>query len=269
MKGLNVIFCQAKKLILSIWFFITFSGLYLGGFVSTTFFMTPSYVYAEDLRFITVDVAPWAYFNQEENKIMGVFPDVIREIERRTGHNILMTLAPLTFDRINRELHSGRQDCAMIISGEERKAITVLGEKVFDLPMGVVAKDSVSLKKYEDLYGLTISVGKVLVEDGKFMGDKDLVIELDVSYEAGLRKVAHERVDAVAGAMPTIMHLADKMNMKALLGKPLIINSDPIFLQCSRKSENLRYMDEINKTIHSMRADFTLKKIANNNLWAY
>ncbi|MFT5519801.1 MAG: polar amino acid transport system substrate-binding protein [Enterobacterales bacterium] len=234
-----------------------------------SFFIISPYTYAEDLQFITVDVAPWAYVNKEKNKFLGVFPDLVREIERRTGHHITMTLAPLSLDRINRELQSGRQDCTMIISGKERAEITVLGEKVFDLPMGVVAKKSLPLHTYEDLYSMTISVGKVLMEEGKFMSDKRLNKQLDASYAAGLRKIAHGRLDAVAGAVPTIMHLAKAMGINEIVGKPLVLSVDPIYLQCSKESKNLRYMDEINQAIKSMRLDVTLKKIADDNLWTY
>jgi polar amino acid transport system substrate-binding protein len=157
----------------------------------------------------------------------------------------------------------------MIISGVERSEFTVLGEPVFDLPMGVVAKKTISLNKYEDLEGLAISVGKVLVEEGKFMSDKRLNKQLDPSYEVGLRKLAHGRLDAVAGAMPTIMHLAKEMEIEAILGKPLVLSVDPIFLQCSKKSKNLRYMGELNQVIKSMRLDSTLKMIADENLWLY
>jgi polar amino acid transport system substrate-binding protein len=230
-------------------------------------FLSSSKVHAEKLKFITLDVAPWAYFDETESKFLGVFPDLIEEVERRTGHDITISLAPLAFERINRELESGRQDCAMIIMGKEREGITTVGETVFDLPMGVIAKKNIDIREYKNLYGIKISVLKPLSDAGKFMSDSSLIKYFDSSYEAGLRKILHGRLDAIAGAIPTIMYLSRKNNMQHMLGEPLVLGTDPIVLQCSKQSKKLRYIKDINKTIADMKNDSSLKKIIKENLW--
>ena len=59
-----------------------------------------------------MEVAPWAYRDVSGIGYSGIFPDLVREMERRTGYEIVITLTP--YARIDRELESHRQDCTMI-----------------------------------------------------------------------------------------------------------------------------------------------------------
>jgi polar amino acid transport system substrate-binding protein len=230
-----------------------------------TLFTFSACVNSVELKFITLEVAPWAYYDYEENSYAGIFSDVVTEIERRTGFTIKIVLSSFGFSRINRELGAGRQDCTMVILQEERKDMVVLGETLFDHSMGVIAKKGVRLNQYEDLYDLTISVHEVLSVEGQFMDDKRLNKEFDVDYSAGLRKIQHGRLDAIAGAISTIEYLARKNGMAGVLGKPLVLNQEPIYLQCSTKSKKLQYIDGVNKAIRSIKKDGTLEKIINRN----
>lgn len=235
-------------------------------FILACFFSYGNFAYSETLNLITVEVAPWAYHDKVENKFLGIFPDLIREIEARTGHSINITLVPFGFSRINRELKIGRQDCTILITQPERSQFTVLGELVFNHEMGVVAHKSISLKDRDDLYGLTISVHKMLAEEGQVMDNEKLNKEFDASYEIGLRKIKHGRLNAIAGAIPTIKFLAKNLGVEDLLGAPLILKHEPIYLQCSKFSKKLKYFDDINQAIKSIKKDLSLKYIINANV---
>lgn len=76
---------------------------------------------AGELRFITIDVAPWASLDPTTQKPVGVFPAVVAEFQRRTGHSIAITLHP--FARIDRELETGAQDCTIIVWNDTRAGI--------------------------------------------------------------------------------------------------------------------------------------------------
>ena len=97
-------------------------------------------VRSENINLITLDVKPWASYDEGAERFVGVFPDFVREIERRTGYEIDISLSPFLFERVNRELDMGRQDCKVFLLDEKRKSIIVVGDSVFDLPMGVVPK---------------------------------------------------------------------------------------------------------------------------------
>ncbi|ODS24960.1 hypothetical protein AB835_01490 [Candidatus Endobugula sertula] len=224
-----------------------------------TILIVPSFVYAADLKFVTLEVAPWAYMDEEQVKYVGIFPDLIEQFEVRTGHSIKVMLIP--YARINRELETGRQDCTILVSEAEREKISVKGELVFNHPMGVIPKKSLKLKDYNGLYGMKISLLRGSTISDRFKNDKNLKKSFDTDYLISLRKVQHGRLDAIAGAIPTIQYLAKINDMTGLLGKPLELNSAPVYLQCSRKSKNLHYIDDLNKAIRSIKIDGTLQNI--------
>jgi polar amino acid transport system substrate-binding protein len=216
---------------------------------------------ANNLKFITLDVAPWASLNENTGQYVGIFPEIVKQIEARTGYNINISLTSLGFSRIGKELKVGRHDCTMLIEQSSMKEYVVRGEHIFDHPMGVIPRKNLIIKKYEDLYDLKISVNKVLTEKGQFMDDANLLLEIDSTYEMGLRKVEHGRLDAVAGAIPTIMFLAKKLSFDKVLGEPLVMKLEPIYLQCSKKSNRLEYFYRINEAIKEIKEDGVLKKI--------
>jgi polar amino acid transport system substrate-binding protein len=230
-----------------------------------TILMVPVCVNAVELKFITLEVAPWAYYDDSSDGYIGIFSDVVAEMEKRTGFTIKITLSSFGFSRINRELEMARQDCTLVILQKKREDIIVLGEVLFNHSMGVIANKNFRLDKYEDLYKLTISVHEVLSLEGQFMDDKKLNMEFDVDYSTGLRKIQHGRLDAVAGAISTIQYLAKMEGMDYLLGKPLVLKQEPIHLQCSKKSKNLKHLDKLNQAIKSIKSDGTLAKIIKRN----
>lgn len=223
-------------------------------------------VSARSLKFITIDVAPWASIDKATGKPVGVFPAVVDEIARRTRSTITYTLHP--FSRIDRELEGGEQDCTIIVWTEERSRIVQKGELVSNHPMGVIARKGVPLKKYEDLNGLTVSVLRGLSVDGRFDADKAVKRDYDNDYAMGLRKVAHAHIDAIAGAIPTIQFLARRDGFDRYLGDVLPMSTIPLVLQCSKRSRNLDFMPQLDQAIRDMRDDGTLQRILDENFFS-
>ena len=223
-------------------------------------------VAAKDLKFVTLAAAPWASSDPNSHTPVGVFPDVVHELEHRTGHKINMALHP--FARIDHDLEAGAQDCTIIVWNEERARIVVKGELVSTHVVGVVARKGVSLKTYEDLKPLTISVLRGLSLDPRFDHDPDLRKYFDSDYLTGIRKIAHDRLDAVAGALPTIAFQAEQEGLAGSLGDRLVLGEIPLLLQCAKKSQNLDAMPDLNKAIRDMREDGTLERIKKANYFS-
>lgn len=232
-------------------------------FLSVFFFFRPAESSAESFNFITMEVAPWAYRDLKNGSYSGIFPDLVREIERRTGYKIAITLTP--YARIDRELDSLRQDCTMLVRSDYRDKITQLGELIFNHPMGVIPQRGLRLESYEDLTGVRISVLRALSMTEQFNNDHSLKKEMDTSYEIGLRKMNHGRLDAIAGAIPTIQYLAKANGMTDLLGKPLELSVEPIYLQCSKESKAINHLPYLNETIQRIKADNTLERVLEEN----
>lgn len=215
------------------------------------------------LKFITVDVAPWAALDPKTGKPWGVFPTVVAEIARRTQTNIAISLQP--FSRIERELQTGGHDCAMIVWNDQRAHFVKRGEMLLDHPIGVIARRGVPAKKYEDLQGLTVSTLRGLSINPRFDADETIKRDYDDDYAMGLRKIAHGRIDAVAGALHTIRYLAKVNGYEAHLGDVLALNTIPLVLQCAVKSPNIDFMPKLDQAIRDMRDDGALRRILEEN----
>jgi polar amino acid transport system substrate-binding protein len=212
-----------------------------------------------ELKLVSIDTVPWAYFDAEVGVYAGIFPDIVRELEKESGHKIKISLTP--YARINRELESGRQDCTMLIAEKEREKVADLGELVFYMPMGIIAIKNSRLDSYDDLYKLKISVLRSLNITDQFTEDNDLKKEFDTGYEMGLRKVLHGRLNAIAGAIPTIKYLAKEKGMAEMLGEPMILSLKPIYLQCSKESKHSVFIKDINLSLKKIRENGVLNDV--------
>lgn len=213
---------------------------------------------AADLKFITIGAAPWASMDAA-GQPAGAFPAIVREIARRSGHRIAISIHP--FARIDRELETGAQDCTIILWSAARARMVERGEDVYLMTFGVIAGKGVKLASYDDLFPLTISVVRNLSIDPRFDRDTQLRKDLDKDYTIGLHKIAHRRLDAIAGAIPTILYQAKVEGLTDVLGERLVMNRIPLALQCASRSPNLHLMPELNAVIRRMRDDGSLGRI--------
>lgn len=227
----------------------------------------PTYATPNELKFISLEVAPWAYYDKKTGSLKGVFPDVIRELEHRLELNISVSLSSHAFNRINRELESGRADCTMVVSSPAREIFTLKGAKVYDLPIGILGKKEVNFDKQRLLKKVSTSTLKLLANRHSLTDIDMLSIEIDPTYEVGIKKLKYGRIDAVAGAIPTIKYLAKKYDIDKSLGVPHVLFNEPVYLQCSKKSNNLIFFEKINNKIEEMRKEGFLMKIANKHSW--
>jgi polar amino acid transport system substrate-binding protein len=218
---------------------------------------------AEPLKLVTIDTAPWAY--NEGGRPKGVFVDIVNEIARRTGLEMAIALHP--FARIPRELEAGRQDCTILLWVEDWAPFMVAGEEVSTHVFGIVARKGLTLRGLDDLAGRPVSMLRGLSLGPQFDNDTRMVRQFDTDYAQGLRKLAHGRVDAVAGALPTIHYLARTAGLTDALGTELTQTELSLKFQCTKASRQQARMAPINDAIRAMRADGAIERIKAG--WAY
>jgi polar amino acid transport system substrate-binding protein len=214
---------------------------------------------AVELTFISPESPPWASVDPATGRNQGVFPGIVAELERRGGYRIIQSYLP--FGRLEREMEVGSSDCGIFIWNDTRAAIARRGETAYDLPAGVVARKGVALAGYDDLRPLTISVLRRLAIEPRFDGDQGLRKDFDNDYRQGLQKVAHGRVDAIAGVIPTIRYAARGEGLDGYLDQELVLGTISLALQCSLKSPRLDELPELNRLIRDMREDGTLGRL--------
>lgn len=217
---------------------------------------------AAEIRFVSIDAAPWAYYDAHDRP-HGAFPEIVAELERRSGHTLPVTLQ--TFARIERDLELGMQDCTIILWSDGRAHLVDMGETIYPMPFGVLARQGVTLKTYDDLLSLTISAVRGVAFDKRFEADQRIKRDIDKDYGQSLQKLAHARVDAVSGAIPTILFQAGKAGLTEQIGDILELSRIPLALQCSKTSPQRMEMESLGGVIRAMKADGTLSRILARN----
>jgi polar amino acid transport system substrate-binding protein len=181
---------------------------------------------SQTIKIITIDAPPWVSRSPDTGELHGAFVDVVDELANRTDYAFEITLSP--FARVGRELELGVQDCTIL--APLPPSLTTMGELILKQPLGVI-------------------------------GHSNLNIIFDKDYATGLRKLARGRVDAVAGAIPTLQYIARGAGVEAYLGAPLVLAYIPLNFQCSKKSNHLDAMGPINQAIKSMHDDGVINDI--------
>lgn len=216
-------------------------------------------VRADPIRVVTIDTAPWASAEAASGHPEGVFPDIMAELARRTGLEFSIELQP--FARIPRELETRRQDCTILVWNEQWSPFMVRGETVSSHPIGIIARRGVRLTAYEDLAGLSVSVLRGLSLGTRFDADASIRRQYDTDYLQGLNKLAHGRLDAVSGALPTIDHLARRNGLAGHLGDRLALAEMQLSFQSARGSPATAAMPAVNDAIRAMVADGGVERI--------
>jgi polar amino acid transport system substrate-binding protein len=213
---------------------------------------------AAEIRFVTVDAAPWA-FHDAHDRPAGAFAEIVAEMEKRSGHTLPITLQ--SFARIERELELGLQDCTIILWMDSRSHLVEMGETVYPMPFGIIARKGVPLTGYDDLLPLRVSMVRGVAFDKRFEADDRIKRDIDKDYAQSLQKLAHGRVDAVSGAIPTILHQVRRYELEDQVGDILELSRIPLALQCSQTSPRLPHMAELGAVIRSMKDDGRLPLI--------
>lgn len=201
------------------------------------------------LKFITIDVAPWASYNPETGQQEGAFVAIVEALSELTGLAIETTLTP--FARVDRELEAGTHDCTILVPRDE--SIVIHGELVADHDVGVLSHKDNPIDHYDDLHGQTISLLRGSAISPEFDQDENINKVYDTDYLIALRKLDRQRVDGIAGAIPTLKFLANENGLAEMLAPPLKLTDIPLIFQCSRQSSQLALMPSLNAAIDTLR----------------
>ncbi|UTF58725.1 ABC transporter substrate-binding protein [Gilvimarinus sp. DA14] len=209
------------------------------------------------LKFISLEVAPWGWQDADSGEMKGAFIEMVKALRERVDADIEVSLTP--FARVDRELELGSHDCTILVPRSEE--FVTAGELVAYHDIGVVPAKNVELPDYSALEGKKVALIRGSSITPQFDTDESFIKVLDTDYLMSLRKLARARVDAIAGAIPTIRYLADNNNLGDKLGQPLKLADVPLRLQCSNKSPHLQLLPTLNRAIAEMKAQGVIDRI--------
>lgn len=217
----------------------------------------PTNTSSEPLRFITIDVAPWAAYNPTSGDQEGAFLAIVDALSEVTGLAIETTLTP--FARVDRELEAGTHDCTIVVPRDE--SLVIHGAKVADHDIGVLSHQDNAIRAYADLEGKTIALLRGSAISPRFDADQTIHKVYDTDYLMALRKLDRQRVAGVAGAIPTMKYLAKQNGLSDTLAPALKLTDIPLMLQCSRRSDQLEHMPALNAAVKALQDSGQLARI--------
>ena len=191
---------------------------------------------------------------------IGIVPEVLREIEKRSGHTVRGYITP--YARVEDDLERGVVDFSFMAWGPQRARYANKGAVGFPLQFGVWAIRGVPLKSYQDLQGLKISVTRGLKVEPQFDMDQHLDKAYDLDYTVGIHKAKLRRVHAVAGSRSTIRTIIVRQGLQEYFGDFLPLKTTDAAIAFSKKAPQLAHQTVIDTLIQQMVADGTMKKIA-------
>jgi ABC-type amino acid transport substrate-binding protein len=209
-------------------------------FVMISFFT--SYVYSSEVTeknatehealFLTFDIFPYGYIKKSGN-ISGIWYDILDKITMESG--LVKTHQIVPTKRLLRYINTEQKVCTIISDGGKETAhldlLEPIGQK---LSAGILPRKRLEIKSYEDLKDILIAVPLGIKFRNAF--DNDLTItKIDSpQYLNAIKMFSRGRVDAVAGAVEILKHVANVQGIKEEeFDEPLIFQTTNAYLACT------------------------------------
>lgn len=220
--------------------------------------VAPSASFAAEVKADVFLLAPWNM--KEGDKMVGVLPDLLVELEKRSGLKVQAQSTP--YARVVQDLQTGSCDFSILIWNDDRAGFATKGVDVVPVHNGVRAAKGSPLKSYDELKGLRISITNGLKIDPKFDADSSLKKEFDQDYNTGVKKVGAGHAQAVAGALEPIEYVIRKEGLADKFGDTLILRNSFITVHYSKKAPHPEQEAKVNEVLAAMVKDGTVKQIA-------
>jgi polar amino acid transport system substrate-binding protein len=224
--------------------------------------LVPLEVFGAELKADLIQLDPWAMENPDrasKDKVVGIMPDLVKEMERRSGIAVQPQLTP--YARVEKSLEEGTCDFALLAWADDRARYANKGTELLPVEFGVRAVKAASLKSYDDLKSLNVSVTRGLKVEPRFDTDPALKKELDLDYTTGIKKAVAGRVQGVAGSISAINKILRESKSADAFGDTLVLRTTPIAVHYSKKSAQPGAQAKVNEAFAAMVADGTVKKI--------
>ncbi|WP_171013924.1 transporter substrate-binding domain-containing protein [Chitinivorax sp. B] len=220
---------------------------------------------AKPLVFAFSELEPWKRIYH--NQYTGAYTEIVRELSRRVGVSLAIVECPLA--RCLKMMEDGSADLiiGIQISPEREQYIQFLNtpyrvdssDKVFYL-----AKDrGLSIRRYDDLYGLRIGIKNGAAYFDRFDADQALNKEAGRDNLVNLRKLAMGRLDTVILAEDQGEPLLTQLALRNVLVKASYRESDatPRYIGLSKRSSYLDRLQQLETAMSDMVKDGTLAKL--------
>ncbi len=229
-------------------------------------------VAAKALVLAAADSAPTAYF--DNGKQTGMLVDVVKEVFKRTGYSIEITIMP--WARCLAEVKSGRIDgiFSVYLTPARQEFLTYADEVLItQVQAFFVRKDSTisfdgDLDKLSELrigiinetsYGprLDAALGKGVFKK----------VDMANSASTNIQKLLHDRIDVIPSYRHVVLDSARRLGVaESIKELSPAVEAIPSFLAFSNKRDYSKVIAAFNQALRSAKEDGTYDAIFNNYL---
>jgi ABC-type amino acid transport substrate-binding protein len=207
----------------------------------------------------TLEQIPYG-FKTFNGQIKGGLFDVMNEIIKESGLKASNQL--LSASRLNRALNQGSQLCTLATDTAYAIRNFDLIEPIgLTLPAGIIPRKTIRLPSYASLKNIIIAVPLGIYFDKKFDKDKTLTKIHPLNYSNAIHMLKYEQVDAIAGAIDSLLYIAKHGSMsESDFSPPLVLSNREIYLTCNKDApSNVR--SALRTAIITLKKEGKIKKI--------
>jgi len=228
----------------------------------------------EQLKLVTLHNPPLAY--EENGQLTGAIVEVVKEVVKRTGRKVLISMMP--WKRAQREVELGRQDGVFNTGNTAwRREWAYFNDDVLfaeSYALFTIKNKNVYINlEFDNVADLQVGIQRGYVYGEKFQqaldNEKFKGIATVETIQQNIQKLIKNRVDLFIGDLiPTIYYLKqtgilDKVSIVKQQGsdKKLIISVWPTYMAFSKNTISKDYVKRFNRALVEMKRDGTSQKI--------
>jgi len=185
----------------------------------------------------TLEQVPYG-FKTSKGQIKGRLFDIMNEIINESGLKASNQLLPS--QRLIHELNKGNQICTLVANTPYVSKHFDLIEPIgINLSAGVLSRKEVKLPNYASLKNLIIAVPLGIYFDKQFDNDNTLTKIHSLGYSNAIQMLKFKQVDAVAGAIESLLYISKHSGLAVSdFAPPLILSNLKIYLTCIKDTPN-------------------------------
>jgi len=205
------------------------------------------------------NIVPYAY--KENEKIIGITPEIIVNIQKKADIEIEMLFLP--YKRMLKYLESGEIDFAIFFLSDYSEKFSDKLIPLYSLETVAVGKKGRSISSYDDLYNLRFATPLGVNYNTILDRNKNsLNISYVRDYKNAIRMLNHGYVDAVIAPKKILSFQLKQLGLELSdLGEPFVIITNTAWIQFSNKSSKKKYKKILVKATQNLLVTGVISEI--------
>lgn len=211
-------------------------------------------VFAENLEFATIDLAPYALHDDPGGRL-GLVVDIDFAIADRAGISITDEVLPIA--RALKSLKHGITDClVMALTPWSEENFIPVAEVLSRFDAAIVTRAGVPITQVEDLHGKRLAIPRGSFMEFPISTDPNIKQVLTNGYEQSVRLFKAGRVDAIAGSELSIYYYfsVEKMSRDNIGGILPFIQAS-MWLHCAKGQVSDDTVKQLRQATDSLRME--------------